>query len=46
MNCFEKFVDFQGIMSDELDRIVASKKCSTFFNSFKIAMRQKNLWRI
>ena len=28
--CFEKFVDFKGIMSDEFDTIVASKKVYFF----------------
>ena len=37
----EKFVDFKQIMSDGLDRIVASKKQYTFFNSNKI--NQKNI---
>ena len=41
-SCFEKFVDFKGIMSDGLDRIVASKKNSVnFCNSVKIT--QKNV---
>ena len=39
--CFEKFVDFRGIMSDGLDRIVASKKQCPFFNPIKIT--QKNV---
>ena len=37
---FEKFEDFKGILSDGLDRIVASKKQSPFSNSIKIT--QKN----
>ena len=40
-SCFEKLVDFKGIMSDGLDRIIASKKQCTFFNSIKIT--QKNV---
>ena len=40
-SCFEKFVDFNGIMTDGLDRVVASKKQFTFFNSIKIT--QKNV---
>ena len=39
-SCFKKFVDFKGIMTDELDRIVASKKVH-LFNSIKIT--QKNV---
>ena len=39
--CFEKFLDFEKIMSDELDRIEAIKKC-TFSNSIKIT--QKNVF--
>ena len=38
-SCFEKFVDFKGIMSDVLDRIVASKKWCFFFHSIKISQR-------
>ena len=39
--CFEKFLDFEKIMSDELDRIEAIKTC-TFSNSIKIT--QKNVF--
>ena len=40
-SCFEKFVDFKGIMSDEPVRIVASQKQSTFLNP--IIITQKNV---
>ena len=40
-SCFEKFVEFKGIMSDGLKRIADSKKQSTFFNFIKIT--QKNI---
>ena len=37
-SCFEKFVDFKGIMSDGLDRIVASNTERISLNEDWIAL--------
>ena len=38
-SCFEKFVDFKGIMSDGLDRIVASKNSVPILVLLKLLKR-------